>query len=890
MKLGVLAVFLLAVAVCPVWPDEVLVEIPMDQQINIGLGDAITEFTEFATEGEIGFCRKNLTGGGWYDGPVVNLVKAGYGPYVDMSGPGCEIHYTARYFQGGGNTNPYGDAPIFVTLRDVNGAERSLGVSYGPYPYPIYPEWIDVTDDMAPDSGDAHFDLSKVVQVKFHGTDWEGTGQDFIEIRGLVITEGAAYEDVLVEIPMDQQINIGLGDAITEFTEFATEGEIGFCRKNLTGGGWYGGPVVNFVKAGYGPYVDMSGPGCEIHYTARYFQGGGNTNPYGDAPIFVTLRDVNWAGRSLGISYGPQPYPTYPEWIDVTDDMTPDSGDAHFDLSKVIQVEFYGTDWEGRGQDFIEIRDLVVTVGPQYNPVTIGDVKAAGMYALLDTEGVVTAVFPLEELFYIQSEDQACGIQVRSPEMPKAGQRLLVRGMLFSDGSNELFLDASEWTADGTGAVEPVFMRASQLGGAAAGTQVGVEGGHGANNTGLLVKMWGTVLEKTVNCEQITLSDASGNGPALQVNLMGLSPGRRLNTSVGERILFTGISSLYIDNEDRVRPMLRCRGLEDYESYFTEDTAPPVIKVAVVNCDPHCPSYGNKRTHEHFNWNDPHQLAQDYIADMRHSSGGWCQYEIVSWYDAEYYPKYNDGFQYTPDGYVAAWTSQNLYEGSTDHALLMSDMDYEHNQPVSISGRVASGEIDEVWLFAPPSSYGGWEASMVGPHPFFVNGGMYTWPASLRNFVIMGFSFERGVDCMLEDFVHRAECTMSQVYGPPDWWFPTYPATTNWDRFRMIELRGPGESAVGMCHYSPNSTTDYDWGNMTPVWSMCDDWLTNWPNLQGASTKRIVDATEWGSGDQRLHHIWWLERIPRAPGVNADGVQNNWWRYYLTHWLYPETD
>ena len=58
MKLGVLAVFLLAVAVCPVWPDQVLVNIPMDQQINIGLGDAITEFTEFATEGEIGFAAR----------------------------------------------------------------------------------------------------------------------------------------------------------------------------------------------------------------------------------------------------------------------------------------------------------------------------------------------------------------------------------------------------------------------------------------------------------------------------------------------------------------------------------------------------------------------------------------------------------------------------------------------------------------------------------------------------------------------------------------------------------------------------------------------------------------------------------------------------------------
>ena len=39
---------------------------------------------------------------------------------------------------------------------------------------------------------------------------------------------------------------------------------------------------------------------------------------------------------------------------------------------------------------------------------------------------------------------------------------------------------------------------------------------------------------------------------------------------------------------------------------------------------------------------------------------------------------------------------------------------------------------------------------MVGPSPFFVNGGTYYDPAPSRNFVAMGFNYERGVDCMLD--------------------------------------------------------------------------------------------------------------------------------------------
>jgi hypothetical protein len=59
------------------------------------------------------------------------------------------------------------------------------------------------------------------------------------------------------------------------------------------------------------------------------------------------------------------------------------------------------------------------------------------------------------------------------------------------------------------------------------------------------------------------------------------------------------------------------------------------------------------------------------------------------------------------------------------------------------------------------------------------------------------------------------------------------------------------------------------------VSSDCDDWL-RFPNLSGA--RRTVDCRDWGGGDMRLHHLWWFERLPHAPG-ETDGVRHNWWTY-----------
>ena len=140
-----------------------------------------------------------------------------------------------------------------------------------------------------------------------------------------------------------------------------------------------------------------------------------------------------------------------------------------------------------------------------------------------------------------------------------------------------------------------------------------------------------------------------------------------------------------------------------------------------------------------------------------------------------------------------------------------------------------------------------------------------------RRFVIMGFNYERGVGEMLEDLGHRAESILSYRFAGAQ-------GDANlWERFTRYDQQAPGQAECGTVHYAPNSVRDYDWGNPRPVLSRCDAWY-NYPELTGAP--RRVNWAEWGGGDIRLHHLWWLSHFPHWAG-SLDGRLNNWWEYVI---------
>ncbi len=287
-------------------------------------------------------------------------------------------------------------------------------------------------------------------------------------------------------------------------------------------------------------------------------------------------------------------------------------------------------------------------------------------------------------------------------------------------------------------------------------------------------------------------------------------------------------------------------------------------RVLMIVHDPPVPSEGGQRLTTLFGWHDPGDLARRYIEDLLEASGGYVRYQIVERVDADWYPVKIDGFRYTSETFVQAWRTRTMHEpNAIDYQAQIAAFD--------LIGRYNRGEMDEVWFFSFPYA-GDYESTMVGPGAFWLNSPPVpnTDHASGR-FPIMAFNYERDVDCMLENYCHRVESVMSRVYermarGP-----------NMWQLFTLYDRIAPGRAQCGNTHFAPNSDRDYDWGNPRPVLCFCDDWYF-YPDLAGRS--RVVTAAEWGGGDMRAHHLWWLRHLPRQPG-ETDGIANNWWRYVV---------
>lgn len=289
-------------------------------------------------------------------------------------------------------------------------------------------------------------------------------------------------------------------------------------------------------------------------------------------------------------------------------------------------------------------------------------------------------------------------------------------------------------------------------------------------------------------------------------------------------------------------------------------------RVLVIVYDPIMDPATGKKLSTQQNWHRVEDLATGFMADMLKNSGGMARYQIVQRIDADDFPAKVDGFRYDPQGYLAVLRGE-----STPH--MPQEVDYQAILArFKILERVARNEIDEIWVFGFPHA-GFYESTMGGPGAFWCNAPpMKNTDASKRRFVLMGFSYERGVGEMLESFGHRAESILLKT-------FEKLSGEANlWARFTRYEKITPGKAAIGTIHFAPNSTRDYEWDNPTLVKSECYDWLNNFPNFKG-DFKDVNNAT-WGGGDIRAHHQWWLNHLPRVAG-RQNGVHNNWWQYII---------
>lgn len=298
-------------------------------------------------------------------------------------------------------------------------------------------------------------------------------------------------------------------------------------------------------------------------------------------------------------------------------------------------------------------------------------------------------------------------------------------------------------------------------------------------------------------------------------------------------------------------------------------------KVLLYAMNPIMENFGGLRMHEVYGWKHPLVLAERVRQDLLASSHGRAVYEIVETVHADEYPIFQDGFQHDDESFASDWADRIFHNSTFDYVRWCNER--------GIGARVDAGEIDEVWLYAPPIG-GMWESCMAGRGAYWINGVPYPEAGGERAFVIMGWNFERGVGEAIHSWGHRAESIMVHSYGS---WTPD--RSNTWSRFALLDRDAPGLGGVGNVHFPVNGQSDYDYANPRFVPSNADAWLS-YPNLNDQT--RLINFREWSPVDtdsQREYLNWWYAHMPHAPGRGPDFFLANWWRYLIDvdqfkHW------
>lgn len=329
-----------------------------------------------------------------------------------------------------------------------------------------------------------------------------------------------------------------------------------------------------------------------------------------------------------------------------------------------------------------------------------------------------------------------------------------------------------------------------------------------------------------------------------------------------------------------------CEVVADFRS---KKVAPMTIKVALVNQNPMLQS--GHRLNVEFGWRDPNVLAAALIKHFREATDSVINFQIVEKVDANnlftrYYGNFLTGTAYYNLLKEPGWPSLKKASDSGQIAFDYREMVkyYKYDEKRN------NGDIDEVWVFAAPY-LGMWESQLMGPHAFWWNSSPIKDGTALTKLLsVMGLNYERGVDQAFHSFGHRMESAMVEAYqvaqGKP--WDPKSTTPTPWDLFSRYDKITPDQAQCGNIHFPPNGTSDYNYGNTTPVRSYAENWY-RYPFL--FSQNSIVSLPTWFyTGDEPLaegyDHLgflrWWYNHIPRYEGVNG-GVLNNWWAYWLDY-------
>ena len=317
--------------------------------------------------------------------------------------------------------------------------------------------------------------------------------------------------------------------------------------------------------------------------------------------------------------------------------------------------------------------------------------------------------------------------------------------------------------------------------------------------------------------------------------------------------------------------------LNDTWEYIGGSIVPPVDpvtkKVYVIDYDPIL-SNGQKLS-EYYHWNNHTDLTQGTIDFFKQASHGKINYTVVDTTVVNGWPEKIDGYIFTEAEYLAAMSGTSPWHqpDGVDYNKIVNSTQFD------ICGKVNRGEVDEVWIYNGPG-FGFYESTLAGPGGYWFNSPPVSGPNTCNKPVpIMGPSPERGLDCATENFGHRTESTMVQVYES----WQQNRTDNNWERFGLVKYLSPNYSysGCGNIHYPPNGISDYDYGNPSTVLSNCND-FDNYPNLSDPLVvAQPVTCTLWGC-DHLEYFRYWFSHFPHNTGCGPDMVSNNWWNYFAS--------
>lgn len=311
-------------------------------------------------------------------------------------------------------------------------------------------------------------------------------------------------------------------------------------------------------------------------------------------------------------------------------------------------------------------------------------------------------------------------------------------------------------------------------------------------------------------------------------------------------------------------------------------------KVALVIQNPVIDSTSNTKINEEWGWQDPYVYVEQIIEDFYEASHGVVQFEVVETFDdGNIFTRLGDSLM-TIDTIAYYYTQSNhkLYGRTTEgtlqyYAEIAGIVKFDYNAMVDfydLDTKRNNGEIDEVWVYAPP--FGGmYESQLMGPGAFWYNSPPLEHEGLEKLLSVMGWNYERGVAEALHSVGHRAESAMVKVYGG---WDIHSENPTPWDLYTRIDKEIKDGAHIGNIHYPPNGRSDYDYGNTAKVTSYAENWK-RYPVLLDQTSQ--VNRETWGApnGNYQLGYMkWWFGHLPHFEGVH-EGILNNWWHYILDY-------